>query len=326
MSKRISDTVSLKALEVFEDLARTGSMRETASRLNMSTPAASQQLKQLESALGRPLVVHNRRPMELTRHGGAYLAHVRQALQQLRQGAAELLLDDLGTIRSLRIGIIDDFDSEVSPQLAVALTETYKPGELTLTTATSTRILQDIADGDLDIGIAANPMELPNGVLENPVLLDPFVLAVPKDYLSAAPASLDALEALRFLRYESSLALGRQIDTHLSRLRLTLSSTMALDSNQAIFGLIANGNGWAITTMVGYLRARRFHDQVDIHPLPFTPFSRTISLLHHRDGTPAVANGIAETLRKILQSTIVDPAQQRSSWLEQSFRVIQTSD
>ena len=101
MATRVSETVSLRALEVLDELARTGSMQEAASRLNMSAPAASQQLKQLESELGRELVVHNRRPMELTRHGQAYLFHVRAALKHLRQGASELLLDELGTIRSL---------------------------------------------------------------------------------------------------------------------------------------------------------------------------------------------------------------------------------
>lgn len=326
MTNKISDTVTLKALEVLDELSRTGSMQATAGRLNMSTPAASQQLKQLEATLGCSLVIHGRRPMALTRQGEAYLFHVRQALQHLRQGATELVLDDLGTLRSLRIGIIDDFDSQVSPRLAVALADTYKPAEMTLSTATSTRIIQDVADNKLDIGIAANPMELPVDVMEIPVLIDPFILAVPRGYLSAGNASLDALSGLPLLRYEKSLALGRHIDTHLARLRLSLPSTMALDSNQAIFGLIANSNGWAVSTMVGYLRAQRFHEQVDIHPLPFLPFSRTLSLLYHRQWTPLVASRIADMTRDILQSLIVGPAHERFPWLMESIRIIQKPD
>lgn len=326
MLNKISDTVSLKALEVLDELARTGSIQETASRLKMSAPAASQQLKQLESALERRLVIHNRRPMELTPHGKAYLAHARIALQHLRSGASELLLDELGTIKSLRIGIIDDFDSDISPSLAVALADTYRPFELTLTTARSTRIVQDIAASELDVGIAANPEERPADVLEIPLMIDPFILALPKGYLSETPRNIEELTELPFLRYEKSLALGRQIETHLARLRLPLSSTMALDSNQAIYGLIANGNGWALSTMVGYLRARRFHADVDIYPLPFAPCSRTISLLYHRHWTPAVADRIALILRDILQSGIVDPALARFAWLNESIRIIQKAD
>ncbi len=201
MATKISDTVNLRALEVLDELARTGSMQEAASRLNMSAPAASQQLKQLETELGHDLVVHNRRPMELTRSGHAYLVHVRAALQHLRQGASELLLDELGTIHSLRIGIIDDFDGEVSPQLAVKMADTF-------------------------------------------------------------------------------------------------------------------------STMVGYLRARRFHDRVDIHRLPFTEFSRTISLHYNSELTPRIGNIIAENLRSILQSTIVEPGHNRAPWLAETLTVV----
>ncbi len=297
-------------------------MQEAASRLNMSAPAASQQLKQLESDLGRELVVHNRRPMELTRHGQAYLFHVRAALQHLRQGASELLLDELGTIRSLRIGIIDDFDSEVSPQLAVVLADSFMPSELALTTATSTRILQDVAKHAMDMGIAASPMELPDDVVEIPLLHDPFILAVPRGYLSEAPTNLESMRSLTFLRYEKSLALGRQIATHLARLRIELQSNIELDSNQAIFGLIANRNGWTISTMAGYLRARRFHDQVDIHRLPFMAFSRTVSLYYNSESTPLIANLIAENLRSILQSTIVEPGHNCAPWLSDSLSIV----
>ena len=322
MATKISDTVNLRALEVFDELARTGSMQEAASRLNMSAPAASQQLKQLESELGRELVVHNRRPMELTRNGHAYLVHVRAALQHLRQGASQLLLDELGTIHSLRIGIIDDFDGEVSPQLAVKIADTFMPAKLTLSTATSVRILQQVAEHTIDIGIAATPIEVCAGVAEIPLLHDPFVLAIPRGFLSVPPDNLEPLKNLPFLRYEKTLALGRQIDTHLARLRLAPEGKMELDSNQAIFGLIANGNGWTISTMVGYLRARRFHDRVDIHRLPITAFSRTISLHYNSELTPRIANIIAENLRGILQFTIVEPGHSRAPWLADTLTIV----
>lgn len=322
MATKISDTVNLRALEVLDELARTGSMQEAAASLNMSAPAASQQLKQLESELGRELVVHNRRPMELTRNGHAYLIHVRAALQHLRQGASELLLDELGAIHSLRIGIIDDFDGEVSPQLAVKMADTFMPDKLMLSTATSVSILKDVAEHTIDIGIAANPLEACAGVLEIPLLHDPFVLAVPRGYLSVAPDTLEPLKELPFLRYEKSLALGRQIDTHLARLRLAPEGRMELDSNQAITGLIANGNGWTISTMVGYLRARRFHDRVDIHRLPITAFSRTISLHYNNGLTTRIANIIAENLRSILQSAIVEPGHLRAPWLADTLTVV----
>jgi len=318
----ISNAVTLRALELFEELSRAGSMQAAAQNLAMSAPAASQQLKNLETALGQDLVDHNRRPLELSRGGKAYLAHVRAALMHLRQGAAELSLIDLRSVRSLRLGIIDDFDSEVTPRLAVALASVLTPTELTFMTTPSLRILDDVGARQIDLGIAARPLQLPDGVTEVPVLRDPFLLAAPHGFLARPPASMDDLATLPFLRYEKSQLLGRQIAAHLSRLRLAPEGRIELDSNQAIFGLIASGAGWAISTPVGFLRARRFHDQVDLFPLPFAGFARTISLFHRQDWMPEVANVIAESLRSILRAQVVDPGHLAVPWIGNGLTIL----
>lgn len=297
-------------------------MQVAARNLGLSAPAASQQLKNLEAALGQDLVDHSRRPLELSRGGLAYLTHVRAALLHLRQGAAELSLIDLRTVRSLRIGVIDDFDGEVTPRLAVALASVLTLAELTLMTTPSLRILEDVAARHVDLGIAAQPLELHEGVTETPVLRDPFVLAVPRGYLSAPPASVEVLKDLPFLRYERSQLLGRQIAAHLARLRLAPEGRIEMDSNQAIFGLIANGAGWAISTPVGFLRARRFHDQVDIFPLPFAGFARTISLYRRQEWMPETASIIAESLRGILRAQVVAPGRAAIPWIGEALAIV----
>lgn len=322
MPRKISDDISLRGLEVLDELSRTESVQAAASNLGMSAPAASQQLKNLESALGRALVEHSRRPLMLSRSGRAYLTHVQAALMHLRQGAAELMLDDLGSVGTLRIGIIDDFDSEVTPHLSVALAGVLTSTLLTLVTAPSLRILQQIAAQHIDIGIAAGPQNPPEGVSDIPILRDPFVLAVPRGYCPGAPDKIESLSALPFLRYEKSLLVSRQIAAQLARLRLSPQGQVELDSNQAIFGLIANGRGWTISTLVGALRARRYQDQVDLYRLPFSGFSRTVSLYYREDWMPEIASIIADSLRSILQAGIVEPGRARAPWLGETLSII----
>ena len=55
----------------------------------------------------------NRRPLEPTPAGHAYLVHVREALGQLRQGAVAVSLADLTRLRRLRLGVTDDLDGEI---------------------------------------------------------------------------------------------------------------------------------------------------------------------------------------------------------------------
>lgn len=326
MPKMISEGISLRALEVFDELGRTRSMRETAANLGISPSAASQQLKNLEQTLGHPLVDHARRPLTLSRAGTAYLVPVRAALALLRQGASELSLNDLGSVRALRIGVIDDFDSEVTPRLSVALARMLEAAELTLVTSPSLAILDDLLSREVDLGIAAGPLELPEGIVEIPLLRDPFVLATPRGYLPGPPEHLDALGELPLLRYERRLLQSRQIDTQLARLRLAPTGQIQLDSNQAIFALVANGSGWAISTPVGFFRARRFHEQVDLHRLPFAGFSRTISLLHRPEWVPEIALGIAEHLRGILRTHLLAPAREAMPWIGNELSVLPDAD
>ena len=48
--------ISLRGLEVFEALARSGSVAQAAVDTGLSQPAVSQQMRNLETALATPLV------------------------------------------------------------------------------------------------------------------------------------------------------------------------------------------------------------------------------------------------------------------------------
>ena len=66
--------VTLRGLEVFEALAATGSVARASETTGLSQPAVSQQMRNLEAALGVDLVDHGKRPMQLTPAGRSFLA------------------------------------------------------------------------------------------------------------------------------------------------------------------------------------------------------------------------------------------------------------
>ena len=59
----------LRLLTVFETVLRRGSAREAAAELNVSQPAVSQSLRQLENHVGTPLLDRSTRPAALTAAG-----------------------------------------------------------------------------------------------------------------------------------------------------------------------------------------------------------------------------------------------------------------
>lgn len=68
------DIPPLNALRAFAAVAETRSLTRAAELLNVTRPAISQQIRNLESHLGEPLLVRGRRGVALTAHGEV-LAH-----------------------------------------------------------------------------------------------------------------------------------------------------------------------------------------------------------------------------------------------------------
>ena len=90
MAKRIP---SLNWLRVFEAAARSGSFAKAAETRNMSTPAVSQQIKALETHLGRPLFDRGPHSVTLTEAGRAFLPTIAQSLNGIEIATTSLFGD-----------------------------------------------------------------------------------------------------------------------------------------------------------------------------------------------------------------------------------------
>ncbi|MCB4207403.1 LysR family transcriptional regulator [Arthrobacter sp. UM1] len=99
----------LRALELLEAVARTGSITLAAGELGVSQQAASHRLRRLEARLGRELVTRASRSSHLTGDGAAVLTLARPALaaaEALDQGLEQFLSaeQELRIAASLTIG------------------------------------------------------------------------------------------------------------------------------------------------------------------------------------------------------------------------------
>jgi LysR family transcriptional regulator, glycine cleavage system transcriptional activator len=90
MAKSQSRLPPLNWLRAFEASARALSFTVAAQELSMTQSAVSQQIKSLESALGRALFVRRVRGLELTDEGRGYLPTVQAAFALLSEGTSVL--------------------------------------------------------------------------------------------------------------------------------------------------------------------------------------------------------------------------------------------
>ncbi|MCE8536774.1 LysR family transcriptional regulator [Ruegeria pomeroyi] len=316
--------VTLRGLEVFEALSRSGSVAQASAQTGLSQPAVSQQLRNLEQALGTDLVDHGRRPMVLTPAGRAFLPRAETVLSELRLAQSELTVMDLTHLSTLSMGLIDDFDNDLTPRLATLLADSLTKCRFKLITAPSHEISEAMKARRLHIAVAATSGEVHDGIVEYPLVRDPFILVAPRGVVPKGGDMLASLQGLPLLRYAREQLIGRQIEAHLARQKLDFEERFEIGSHLALMAMVARRLGWAVTTPLGFMRAERFHDDVEAFALPFAAFSRRISLFAGADWADRVPRDVAETMRRLVQSQIIDPAVARLPWLGGELRVIES--
>lgn len=314
--------VTLRGLEVFEALAGTGSVARAAQITGLSQPAVSQQMRNLETALGTDLVDHGRRPMQLTPAGRTFLSRTQTVLAQLRLAQSELTVMDLTHLSTLNLGIIDDFDNDLTPRLVTMLADSLTRCRFKLTTAPSHEISSEMEARRLHIAIAASSGAVTQGIIEYPLVRDPFIFVCQKGAADAAGGVEALTQAEPLLRYDRAQRIGAQIEAHLARQKLTFSERFEIGAHLSLMTLVARGMGWALTTPLGFMRAGRIHDQLEAHPLPFKPFARTISLFAGSDWADTVPRDVARTTGMLVNEMVIDPALRQLPWLEGELRLL----
>lgn len=314
--------LNLKWLEIFQLLARNGSLRETAQDAGLSVSTVSHHLRQLEDHLGVALFDHTRRPMVLTPNGRVFLRDIDIALHAIRRAKAEASAGDLTEASYLRLGTIEDLESDVIPELAVDLSRRMPDCDFLYHTATSHEIIGMLRDRELDLGIATTPPDRLRDLEDRPLLRDPFVVVLPAGLDPSVSEVLSEGFPLPFLQFSSDLIIARQIEAQLRRVGVSLPHKFACGSNQTLMAMVAAGAGWTITTPLLFSRAKRFQPRLRMQPFPGKRFSRTLSLITTPDCSRAVLDVVNGKLRSALDLQVIRPLIATVPWLEDQFRLV----
>jgi DNA-binding transcriptional LysR family regulator len=319
--KQSQDRFTLWGIEVFIATVEEQSISVAARRLNSSPATISQQLTNLEKAIGATLLNRNSRPVTPTPAGEMFRKRAQSILNEASLARTELARADFSALTRFRLGMIEDFAADVTPALLGQMARSLQGCQFLLETGASHRLVELLDTRALDVIVAADMGATADWMEIHPLLQEPFVAAVPKGSVDASNDVLAQLQPMPLIQYSSRQHMGQQINAHLARQNLTPAHQFELDSYHAIMAMVAGGVGWTIITPLGWMRAQRFQDQVDLLPLPFAPLNRTISLTVRRDVLQDMPAQAAETLRPLLQNMIVDPMVSRMPWLKDDLRL-----
>jgi DNA-binding transcriptional LysR family regulator len=148
--------ITLWGIEVFVAAAEEGAISSAARRLGVSPSAISQQLSGLEATLGAILLDRSARPLRVTPAGVVFRRHAQTILNAAAEAQAELAQSDLSTLTTLRLGMIEDFDADVTPRLLQALSQDLRGCRFLLETGASHRLMDQLEARALDIVVTAD--------------------------------------------------------------------------------------------------------------------------------------------------------------------------
>ena len=187
-------------IELFVQVAETGSLSRAAEALNLSNASASRHLAALEDRLGARLVERNTRRLYLTDTGQEFFQRARNILTDLRDAESDVNAAALNPTGVLRITASLSFCMHHIAPLLREFTERYP--NVTVHVEAANRYL-DIIDNNIDVAIRTREVEPDSNITIRRLGETRRVLAASPGYLArhGFPRTLDDLARHKLLIY-----------------------------------------------------------------------------------------------------------------------------
>ncbi|MGL4237664.1 LysR family transcriptional regulator [Tabrizicola sp.] len=287
----------LNLLKVLDALLRDASTTRAGARIGLSQPAVSAALGRLRAAFGDPLFVRDGQALRPTEFALSLVTPLQHLLEDTNQLLARPAFDPSTATDLFRISAADFFTEMLLPDLTARL-ERDAPGvKLRYTDAISTKAIEDMREGRLDLIILPR-QTVPSWLESEPLFRSDFCVVARRDHPELARHGVIRGQQLPVdlycrLRHAVFRVVEDQTgveDRFLAKLGHTLHIALSVPSFTAVWRAVA------ATDLVGMI-PRRLAERVagparlEVYAMPFAmPRDELCQAWHRRNST---ARGLA---------------------------------
>ena len=269
--------ITLRQLEVFAEVLKSGSTTQASVMLALSQSAVSAALTDLEGQLGVQLFDRVGKRLVVNEHGRLLYPRALALLEQTIE-IEQLFREDNGAIRVYASSTIGNY---ILPAMIARYRQDFPDLPLELSVGNSQDVINAVLDFRVDIGLIEGPCHSTE-IFSEPWLEDELVVfAAPSSPLTKGPVTLDQLAASPWILRERGSGTRELVDylllSHLPRFQMA----MELGNSEAIKHAVRHGLG------ISCLSRRVIAEQLQAGtlsevPVPLPRLVRTLWRVHHR--------------------------------------------
>ena len=239
--------MTLRQLRTFKAVADLGSFSLAAQQMRLSQPSVSYQVKELEGALGLPLLDRLGKRVQLTEAGSTLYGYARRTLDVLDEAA--LALEELRGIRrgNLRVGASTTVGIYLLPAALGAFKKLHPGLVISLEIGTRARVQEQVLRNELDLAVVG-PALKDSDLAIIPFLSDELVVVAPAGHKLTGQHGLGLkdLADQPFVMREPASGSRWSLEKAARKAGVKLRVAMELGSNGAIKHAVESGLGLAV--------------------------------------------------------------------------------
>jgi DNA-binding transcriptional LysR family regulator len=290
--------VTLRQLRTFKTVADLSSFSLAAQRLKLSQPSISYQVKELEEALGLPLLERLGKRVELTEAGSILYGYARRMLDVLDE--ATIAVEEMRGIKrgTLRVGASTTVGIYLLPAALGAFKKLHPGLVISLEIGSRAQVQEQVLRNELDLAVVGPALKDPELAII-PFLSDELVVVAPAGHALAPRRGLTLkdLADQPFVMREAASGSRWSLEKAARKAGAKLTVAMELGSNGAIKHAVESGLGLAVISR--YACALEFSTRrlVELDVRGF-PIRRDWHIVHlRRRKLPASVSAFIEFLK-----------------------------
>jgi len=174
--------MEMQQVRYFIALSRELNFTRAAEQCNVSQPALTRAIQQLEHELGGPLFHRERGNTHLSELGRMMLPYLQTVEETARAAREEARAIRRLERTTLTIGTMCTIGPQLVSQLLVQFRDQHPDVEVQVVDAGAPQMVEMLEKGDLEVAIVGVPGELPDSLHQLPVFEERFVILLPPNH------------------------------------------------------------------------------------------------------------------------------------------------